>query len=244
MQFDSQFFLSTLTNTSLLQGAVMTVVLTLVSFVLGLAIGLGVALVRDHRWRWVRVLAWTYVWIFRAIPTIVQLLFVWNALPALVPALKGTPISTNPFVAAVIALALNEGAYAAEIERGGLLSLDDGQRQAARALGLSPFATFRRVIAPQLMRVITPPMANDFITLLKITSLAYVVSTREILNNGQLIVSSTFKFAEVYAAVAIYFLVLVSIFMVIQSQIEKRFVWTSRKTATTGQPRFRTGVMR
>ncbi len=244
MQFDTQAFLTTLTSTSLIQGAAMTIALTIVSFVFGLAIGLGVALVRDHRWRWVRVLAWTYVWVFRAIPTLVQLLFVWNALPMLVPALKGTPLQTNPFVAAVFALALNEGAYAAEIVRGGLLSLDDGQKQAARALGLSPFATFRRVIAPQLLRVITPPMSNDFITLLKITSLAYVVSTRELLQNTQIIVSNTFKFPEAYAAVAIWYLVLVSIFMVIQSQIEKRFVWTSRKTATAGQPRFRTGVMR
>lgn len=243
MQFDAQVFLDTLTSTSLLQGAAITVALTVVSFALGLLVGLGVALIRDHRWRWVRVGAWTYIWIFRAVPTLVQLLFVWNALPQLVPALRTTPIGTNPFVAAVIALALNEGAYAAEIVRGGLLSIDDGQRQAARALGLSPFATFRRIIAPQLARVITPPMANDFITLLKITSLASVISLRELLTNGQLIISSTFRFAEVYAAVALWYLVLVSVFMVVQSRIERRFVWSSRQ-AGGDRPRFRTGVMR
>ena len=120
--------------------------------------------------------AWTYVWVFRAVPTLVQLLFVWNALPRLVPAL--TESWFTPFMAAALALSINEGAYAAEMIRGGLLSIDDGQKLAARALGLSPCRTFRRVIAPQLVRVITPAMANDFITLLKITSLASVITPR------------------------------------------------------------------
>jgi polar amino acid transport system permease protein len=242
MQFDPKVFLDTLTSTSLVQGAVMTIALTIVSFALGLLIGLAVAVLRDHRWRIVRWLAWTYVWVFRAIPTLVQLLFVWNALPRIFPIFSGTWFT--PFIAATIALSLNEGAYAAEVVRGGLLSIDDGQKLAARALGLSPWRTFRRVIAPQLMRVITPPMSNDFITLLKITSLASVLSLRELLTNGQLIISSTFKFAEVYVAVALWYLVIVSVFMVIQSWIERRFVWTSRKTATAGQSKLRTGVMR
>ncbi|MFN8622473.1 MAG: amino acid ABC transporter permease [Chloroflexota bacterium] len=242
MPFDTQVFLNTLTSTSLAQGAVITVTLTVVSFVLGLAIGMIVAILRDHRWRAVRYLAWTYVWIFRAIPTLLQLLFVWNALPRMFPIFAGTWFT--PFIAATIALSLNEGAYAAEVVRGGLLSIDDGQKLAARALGLSPWRTFRRIIAPQLMRVITPPMSNDFITMLKITSLASVLSLRELLTNGGLITSSTFKFAEVYVAVAIWYLVIVSIFMAIQAWIEKRYVWTSRKTATTGQSKLRTGVMR
>lgn len=241
MPFDSQVFFDTLTSTSLLQGAVMTVVLTVVSFVLGLTIGLVVATLRDSRWRVVRYAAWTYVWIFRAIPTLLQLLFVWNALPRMFPMFAGTWFT--PFIAATLALSLNEGAYAAEVVRGGLLSIDDGQKLAARALGLSPWRTFRRVMAPQLLRVITPPMSNDFITMLKITSLASVISLRELLTNGQLITSSTFKFTEVYAAVAVWYLVLVSIFMALQAWLEKRSVWTSRRTGS-GQPKLRTGVMR
>ena len=241
MQFDVSVFLSSLTSTSLAQGAAITVALTVVSFALGLTIGLVVAMLRDSRWRIVRILAWSYVWIFRAIPTLVQLLFVWNALPRIIPALTGTWFT--PFIAATLALSLNEGAYAAEVVRGGLLSIDDGQKLAARALGLSPWRTFRKVIAPQLMRVITPPMSNDFITLLKITSLASILSLRELLTNTQLIINSTFKFAELYAAVALWYLVLVSIFMIIQSQIEKRFVWTSRGPAGA-VARLRSGVMR
>jgi len=241
VQFDVSVFLSSLTSTSLAQGAAITVALTVVSFALGLTIGLVVAMLRDSRWRIVRILAWSYVWIFRAIPTLVQLLFVWNALPRIIPALTGTWFT--PFIAATLALSLNEGAYAAEVVRGGLLSIDDGQKLAARALGLSPWRTFRKVIAPQLMRVITPPMSNDFITLLKITSLASILSLRELLTNTQLIINSTFKFAELYAAVALWYLVLVSIFMIIQSQIEKRFVWTSRGPAGA-VARLRSGVMR
>jgi len=241
VHFDVSVFLSSLTSTSLAQGAAITIVLTVVSFTIGVGIGLVVALARDHRWRIVRVGAWTYVWIFRAIPTLVQLLFVWNALPRLIPAL--TESWFTPFMAAVLALSINEGAYAAEIMRGGLLAIDDGQKLAARALGLSPWRTFRRVTAPQLMRVITPAMANDFITLLKITSLASVLSLRELLTNTQLIINSTFKFAELYAAVAVWYLVIVSVFMVIQAWIERRFVWSSRHPAGA-MARLRSGVMR
>jgi His/Glu/Gln/Arg/opine family amino acid ABC transporter permease subunit len=241
VRFDPSVFLSALGSPSLIQGAWITIALTIVAFTLGLGIGLLVALGRDHRWRPVRVAAWVYVWIFRAVPTLVQLLFVWNALPQMIPALKGTWFS--PFMAASIALALNEGAYAAEIIRGGMLSIDDGQKLAARALGLSPFRTFRRVIAPQLVRVIIPPMANDFITMLKITSLASVISLRELLTNTQLIISSTFAFAELYAAVAVWYLVIVSAFMVVQAVIERRYVWTSRAPAGA-VARLRAGVMR
>jgi His/Glu/Gln/Arg/opine family amino acid ABC transporter permease subunit len=241
VRFEPQIFWSALTSSALIQGAALTVALTIVAFAIGVLIGLLVALGRDHPWRLARVAAWLYVWLFRAIPTLVQLLIVWNALPQLIPALKATWFT--PFLAATVALSINEGAYAAEIVRGGLLSIDDGQKQAARALGLSPWRTFRRVIAPQLVRVIIPPMSNDFITMLKITSLASIISLRELLTNAQLMISSTFAFAEIYAAVAVWYLVLVSIFMAIQSAIERRFVWTSRAPAGT-MARLRSGMMR
>jgi polar amino acid transport system permease protein len=241
MNFEPSIFVSALGSQALLQGAVQTILLTIVSFALGLGLGLIIALGRDHRFRAVRWLAWAYVWIFRAVPTIVQLLFVWNALPQIFPALTGTWFT--PFMAAALALSMNEAAYAAEIVRGGLLSIDDGQKLASRALGLSPFRTFRRVIAPQLVRVIIPPISNDFITLLKITSLAYIISFRELLNNAQLAIASTFRFAEWYAAVAVYFLVIVSVFMVIQAALERRYVWTSR-AATGPGARLRTGMLR
>ena len=181
---------------------------------------------RDSRLRVLRWLSWTYIWIFRGIPTLIQLFIFWQALPQLFPALREQWFS--PFLASSICLALNEAAYAAEILRGGLLSVDEGQRVAARALGMPPFSVFRKVIAPQLTRVTIPPMANDFITLLKITSLASVISLRELMTNTQAAVSSSFRFAEWYGAAAIYYLVLVSIFMVGQAWLERRYVWTSQ----------------
>lgn len=229
---DVQVFFAALTSKALRDGAVITVALTFASFGLGAVIGLAVALLRGSRFRIVRSAAWTYIWVFRAVPTLVQLIFIWNALPQLFPAFREPWFSG--FLAATIALALNEGAYAAEVIRGGLLSIDDGQRLAARALGMPPTSVFRRVIAPQLVRVVTPTMANDFITMLKITSLAYVVSLQEILTNAQSQVSLSFRFAEWYGAAAIYYLVLVSIFMAIQAWFERRYAWTSRAGGAAG----------
>jgi polar amino acid transport system permease protein len=225
VNFDVDIFLKALTSKALLEAVPITISLAVVSFVVGVVIGLLVALARASRFRVLRVAGWTYVWFFRAIPTIVLLFFVWNALPQIFPVLAGPDFI--PFYAAVIGLSVNEAAYAAEIIRGGLLSVDDGQRQAARALGMQPAAVFRRIVAPQVIRVVIPPMANDFITLLKLTSLAYAVSLREILTVTQGQVSSTFRFAEWYAAAAIYYLVLVSVFMIGQAWLERRYVWTS-----------------
>jgi His/Glu/Gln/Arg/opine family amino acid ABC transporter permease subunit len=226
VDFDVAVFLNALGSKTLREAVLVTISLTAVSFVAGLTLGLLVALARRSRFRVVRVLAWAYIWIFRAIPTIVLLFFIWYALPQLVPALRGPDFL--PFYAAALGLSVNEAAYAAEIFRGGLLSIDDGQRLAARALGMQPMRVFRRIVAPQLVRVVIPPISNDFITLLKITSLAYVVSLREIMTATQTQVSSTFRYAEWYGAAAIYYLVLVSVFMVVQAWFERRYVWTSQ----------------
>ena len=232
MHFDVGIFLSALTSKALREAIPVTISLAIVSFVVGLVIGLLVALARSSRFRVLRYVGWTYVWFFRAIPTIILLFFVWNALPEIIPALAGPGFM--PFYAAVIGLSVNEAAYAAEIIRGGLLSVDDGQRQAARALGMQPAAVFRRIVAPQVIRVVIPPMANDFITLLKLTSLAYAVSLREILTVTQTQIAQTFRHAEWYSAAALYFIVLVSVFTVGQAWLERRFVWTSAARTSSG----------
>ena len=226
MDFEPDVFLDALTSPTLLQGALVTVALTIVAFAGGLLLGLLIALMHDSRLRVVRAVAWTYVWIFRGLPALILLFMVWFALPQLFPVFREEWFA--PFLAASIALAINEAAYAAEILRGGLLAVDDGQRQAARSLGMRPGQVFRKVIAPQLTRVTIPPMSNDFITMLKTTSLASVVSVRELMTNTQTAVASTFRFAEWYGAAAVYYLVLVSIFMVGQAWLEHRYVWTSR----------------
>src|SRR6266480_3455848 len=216
-----------MTSPAFIDGVRITITLTVVAMAFGLALGLLVALLRASPWAPLRAVAWGYIWVFRAIPALVWLLFVWDALPQLVPAFKGDWFSA--FAAATIALAMNEAAYAAEVFRGGLLSIDEGQRLAARALGMPP----SKVIAPQLIRVTIPPLSNDFITMLKLTSLASVISLQELLARTQTLVASTFRFVEYFSAAAIYYLVLVSIFMVIQAQLERRFVWISRQPAGT-----------
>jgi polar amino acid transport system permease protein len=224
---DFQIFLEALTSPALQQGVRITILLTIVSMIFGLVLGLLVALMRDHSSRLLRGLAWMYVWFFRAVPTLVLLLFVWNGLPQLFPELKERWFS--PFIAASIALSVNEAAYAAEILRGGLLSVDEGQRLAARALGLSPRKVFTTVIAPQLVRVTIPPLSNDLITMLKITSLAAFISLQELLSLTRTAVSLNFRFVEYYSAAAIYYLVLVSILMVGQAWVERRFRWISQR---------------
>ena len=227
MDFQPDIFVEALTSRALLQGVQVTIALTIVAMIAGLALGLLVALMRDHSSPLLRGVAWTYVWLFRGIPTLVLLLIVWNALPQLFPALKERWFSQ--FIAASIALSVNEAAYAAEIIRGGLLSVDEGQRVAARAIGLSPTKVFTKVIAPQVVRVTIPPLSNDVITMLKITSLAAFISLQELLSLTRTAVSLNFRFAEYYAAAAIYYLVLVSILMVVQAWIERRFRWTSQR---------------
>lgn len=223
---DSSVFFEALTSPALLDGVRVTIALTVVAMVFGLILGLIVAVMRGSSNRFLRGFAWVYVWIFRAIPSLVLLLLVWDGLPQLFPALTGDWFSA--FLAASVAFSINEAAYAAEVIRGGLLSIDEGQRLAARALGMSPLKVFSKVVAPQLIRVTIPPLSNDFVAMLKLTSLASIISLQELLARSQSAVSTTFRFAEWYSAAAIYYLVLVSVFMVVQAQIERRFVWMSQ----------------
>jgi His/Glu/Gln/Arg/opine family amino acid ABC transporter permease subunit len=227
MSFDPAVFVAALTSQGFRDGAVIAIALTVVSQLMAVLIGLVLAVMRGSGWRLLRTASWTYIWIFRAIPTLVQLLFVWNALPQLFPALREEWFS--PFLAAWIALSINEGAYMAEIVRSGLLAVDEGQQLAARALGMTPWSVFRRVTLPQVVRVIIPPTANEFITMLKITSLASAISLQELLTVTQTQISITFRFAEFYAAAAIYYLVIVSVFMAFQAWLERRFLWTSQR---------------
>jgi polar amino acid transport system permease protein len=227
MNFDPAVFFDALSSQGFRDGAIIAIALTVVAQLTAVVIGLVLAIMRGSRLRILRAVSWTYVWIFRAIPTLVQLLFVWNALPQLFPSLIEDWFS--PFIAAWIALSINEGAYMAEIVRGGLLAIDEGQLLAARALGMTPLSVFRRVVLPQVIRVIIPPTANEFITMLKITSLASAISLRELLTYTQQEISITFRFAEFYAAAAVYYLVIVSVFMALQAWLERRFLWTSQR---------------
>jgi His/Glu/Gln/Arg/opine family amino acid ABC transporter permease subunit len=240
VHWDTQIFLDALKSSALINGALITIALTGASWCGAQIIGAALAVGRTSRFRPVRVLVLGYLWFFRAVPLLLQLLFVWNALPQLIPSLKSGWFT--PFIAAFVALSLHEAAYMAEITRSGLMSVDPGQRDAARSLGMSTPQSYRHVIVPQAVRVMIPPSANEFITLLKLTSLASVISLSELLTVTQQDVAVNFRFAELYAAATVYYLVMVSLLMVGQSYLERRFRWRSRAAAAPTAPQGQTNL--
>jgi polar amino acid transport system permease protein len=223
--FDTHIFWEALTSRPYLHGALLALELTLVSLAAACVIGFFLALGRSSRFRWVRGFVFFYNWIFRATPTLLQLLFIWNGLPQIWSTFASDWF--KPFLAAFIALSLNEAAYMSEIIRAGLLSVDPGQELAGRALGMTRPRILRRVIVPQAIRIVIPPTGNEFITLLKLTSLAYVISLHELLTASQVRGAADFHYAEAYSAAVVYYLVIVSVLMVIQAQLERRYTWTS-----------------
>lgn len=226
MQFDINIFLQQLFSSAYLLGALTALGLATASQLVAIVLGFVLAVGRTSSNRVLRGLSGAYVWFFRAIPTLLVLLIVWNAGPQLIPAL--TQSWYTPFLAAFIGLAIVEAAYMAEIIRSALLSIDDGQKLAARALGMTPWQVMRKVLIPQATRIAIPPTGNEFIGMVKYTSLASVISLRELLTTAQVGVSVTFRYAEYYAAAIIYYLIIVSILMIVQNRIEKNFRWTNK----------------
>jgi His/Glu/Gln/Arg/opine family amino acid ABC transporter permease subunit len=207
------------------RGALTALELTAASLSAALLIGFFVALGSLSERRWVRIFAWLYNWLFRATPTLLQLYFVWDVLPSLWHGFVASWFTA--FLAAWVALSLNEAAYLSEIIRAGLMSVDPGQEVAGRALGMSRRSIMRRVVVPQAIRIAIPPIGNEFITLLKLTSLASIISLHELLSAAQELASATFVYPAPLLAALVYYLVIVSILMAIQARLERRFTWTS-----------------
>jgi His/Glu/Gln/Arg/opine family amino acid ABC transporter permease subunit len=227
MTFDWSIFWDALTSGAYARGAGVAIAVAALAQATAVVLGLGIALLGRSPVMPFRAFALGWVWIFRAIPTLLQLLFVWNALPQLVPSLRDDWFT--PFLAAWFTLAINESAYMAEIIRSGLNTVDKGQTLAGKTLGLRTAQIFRIIVLPQVVRVIIPATGNEFITLLKLTALASVISLRELLTVTSQQVSVNFRFAELYGAATVWYLVIVSIFIVIQGQIERRFQWSSER---------------
>jgi polar amino acid transport system permease protein len=225
--FDSHLFWTALSSGPYWRGALTALELTVVSLATAIVIGFFVALAALETRRRFRAVAWVYNWLFRATPTLLQLYFIWYALPQIWGVFAGSWFT--PFAAAWIALSLNEAAYMSEIIRAGLLSVDPGQELAGRALGMRRRQILRKVIVPQAVRIVIPPTGNEFITLLKLTSLAFVISLHELLTAAQELASATFQYSEPLLAALVYYLVIVSILMLIQARLERRFTWTSRR---------------
>ena len=199
-------------------GARTTLWLTLISGSIGLVLGTAAALARTARWAALRYVASFYIWVIRGTPLLVQILFVYFALPVLVPGLN-----LPDFAAAVLALSLNVGAYNAEAIRAGLLAVPRGQTEAARALGLGRMHVFFDVVFPQAFKIALPPLVSNFVALLKDSSLAYAIGVVELTNVGNRIQSATFQPSATLATVAVTYLLLTTLVTQISNAIEYRF---------------------
>ncbi|TSD44718.1 amino acid ABC transporter permease [Rhodococcus sp. KBS0724] len=208
-------FFSILTSKQLLEGAWVTIWLTVVSMILGLMLAVVVAAARSSRWWILRAIVGFYVWLMRGTPLLVQLVIIYTGLPQV-------GIKLGVIESALLGLVLNEAAYLSEIVRSGLMSVPAGQTEAARALGMSPFKVFRVVVLPQAFRVMIPPLGNSFNGLLKTTTLVSVISVQELLRRTQFLVQVNFRVLEGLCAAALYFLVLTTLWGMIQRVLEAR----------------------
>ena len=245
--FDWHLALASLFAKLVMQGLVITIVLAVISQFLGAVIGLVLYFMRRSQVRVVRWLAEAYIWFYRGTPVLVQILFLYLALPYLGLArglrnfdifttLGFSNVYTDSFVAAMIALALNEGAYMAEIVRAGIDSIDAGQMEAAKSLGMTYARGMRRIVLPQAMRVIIPPLGNEFNNMLKTTSLASVISLNELLGASQAIGNPIFRPLELLVSASVWYLVLTTIWGTIQAVIERRFNLSNLDPAALAAP--------
>lgn len=199
-------------------GTRVTVELTVVAGIAGIVLGVVAALGKVSRVLPLRWVAAGYVWVMRGTPLLVQVLFVYFALPEISPLL-----SMDEFTAACVALALNVGAYNAEAIRAGLLAVPKGQIEAARSLGLNRWYTFIDITFPQAFKIALPPLVNNVVALLKDSSLAFTIGVVELTNAGSQVKSTSFQAVPVFVATAIIYLVLTTVMTQISDAIERRF---------------------
>jgi polar amino acid transport system permease protein len=213
---------------SVMAGLWVTIQLTVLAMVAGIALGIVLAVMRLSQNPVLRTASWFYIWLFRGTPVLVQLL-IWFNLALFFPRIgigsvsADTNVLIKPFVAALLALALNEAAYMAEVVRGGILAVDPGQNEASAALGMTQGQTMRRIVLPQAMRVIIPPTGNETITMLKTTSLVLVVGAGDLLTKTSAIAAKNFTTMEMLFVASFWYLVLTSAFSYGQSHLERRF---------------------
>jgi polar amino acid transport system permease protein len=192
-----------------------TLMLTLYSTVIGLTLGLVVALMKISKFKVLSLIADFYLWIIRGTPMLVQLFLVYFGLPQL-------GIELSPFVSAVIALGINAAAYIAEIYRSGIISISKGQMEAAESLGMGYFLKMRKVVLPQALRVSIPSLGNQAIMMLKDSSLASLVTISELLMVSQRYAATNYAFIEFYLVAAAFYLALTSVFTFILNRVERR----------------------
>ncbi|MFK4098568.1 amino acid ABC transporter permease [Streptomyces sp. NPDC019531] len=237
-------------DSTVLAGAGRTLLITVLSMILGVVLGVVLAVMRLSKNPVTSWVAWVYIWFFRGTPVYVQLLL-WFNLALIFPVLNLGPIYKDemtdvmtPFMCALLGLGLNEAAYMAEICRAGLLAVDEGQTEASHALGMSHAKTLRRIVIPQAMRVIVPPTGNEFINMLKTSSLVYAVTYNELLRATSTIGSTSYAVMEMLFVASIWYLVMTSVFSVFQYYLERRFArGSSRSLPPTPWQRIKVNLM-
>lgn len=230
MSFDWPFFWHYLLRPSsaYLNGLMLTLVLSVAAQALGTMFGLFAALGRMSRLAPLQYLVRGYIWIMRGTPLLVQIVFIYTGLAA-AGLFRFEDISLGILTipgnvqAGLVALSLNETAYMAEIIRAGIASVESGQTEAAKSLGMTYALLMRRIVLPQAARFVIPPLGNEFNAMLKNTTLVSVIGVPELLLTTETLTSATFRVFELYSVVALYYLTLTTIWGVIQNRIERRF---------------------
>jgi len=218
-----------LTMPAILNGLMNTVLMTACAMALGITLGVVFAVMYLSPNPVLRASALFYIWFFRGTPLLLQLLL-WFNLALVFPAIGISGLFEarmvdvmTPFVATLLGLGMNQGAYTAEVVRGGILSVDQGQTEAARSIGMTRLKTLRRIVLPQAMRVIIPPVGNEFISMVKLTSIASVIQYSEILRNAQTIYYANARVIELLIVAAIWYLAVVTVLQTGQFFLERHF---------------------
>ncbi|HVC42687.1 MAG TPA: amino acid ABC transporter permease [Candidatus Saccharimonadales bacterium] len=235
----------------ILRGIVVTLELTVIAMVIGVVLGVLLAVMRLSANPVVSTVSWFYIWFFRGTPVLVQLFF-WYNLALILPHLSvGIPFThiewvgttnqiVSPFLAAILGLGLNEAAYMSEVVRAGIISVDQGQTEAAQALGMARVRVMRRIVLPQAMRVILPPTGNETISMLKTSSLAYITTVAELFYVQTEISNANFSVVELLVVASIWYLLMTSILTFGQYYLERYFArGSARLLPLTPLQRFR-----
>ncbi|MBB5335750.1 amino acid ABC transporter permease [Pectinatus brassicae] len=201
----------------LLAGALVTIKITLISVAMGIVIGMFVGIARVVHIKPIKWLAAIYVDFIRGTPLLVQIFIIYFALPLVIG------IHMDPFLAAITACSINSGAYVAEIFRAGIQAVDEGQMEAGRSLGLTWPQTMRYIIIPQAFKSVIPPLGNEFIALLKDSSLVSVIGFEELTRRGQLIIARTYGSLEIWLSVAFIYLIMTVTISRLVAYLERRF---------------------
>lgn len=209
-------FFEYLTNGYLIEGAFVTLGLTVFSILFGLMLGFVIAVMRMSKYKLLSGPAYFYTWIMRGTPLLVQLIIIYTGLPQI--GIKFSVIEST-----LIGLTLNEAAYLSEIVRAGIAAVPRGQVNAARAIGMTPFQVMRYVVAPQAFRIIIPPLGNSVNGVLKTTSIASIISMEELLRRTQVLIQERFLVLELFIVAAIYYLIMTTAWEFVQRWIERRF---------------------